>query len=319
MKPIKLLPVCKDYIWGGEKLATLFNKKSSSKTIAESWELSTHKDGLCLVKEGEFANILLLQYLQMLGSKAISSNVEDTNLPILIKLIDAKNDLSIQVHPDDAFALKNENDLGKTEMWYILDCEKDAAIYYGLNRDITIEALEQHISSNTITELLNKVPVSKGDVFFISPGTIHAIGAGILLAEVQQCSNVTYRVFDYNRLGADGKPRALHIEKTLQVASLTRQAVNSAPASPEKAVAGGSRTLLASCSYFSATSLNVDGNMTLNAPASSFNSLLCLEGSCILKANSFIMEIVKGDSVFVPANFGEYALEGKAKLLLSTL
>lgn len=319
MQPFKIRPVCKDYLWGGTRLATQYGKKSNTPIIAESWELSAHPDGMCTAADGPLAGQKLAQIIAEKGSGIISDKAGLEGLPVLIKLIDAAKDLSIQVHPDDAFALQNEKDFGKTEMWYILDAAPEATLYFGLKETVTKDRLAQHIADGTVTELLNRVPVKKGDVFFISPGTIHAIGAGILLAEVQQCSNVTYRVFDYNRLGPDGQPRALHIEKTLQVASLSAQPVSAAPAGQPENLPGGSATLLATCPYFTAILLDVQNILAQNASSQSFHSLLVLEGQCRFAGSSYTALLQKGESFFVPAGFGNYTLEGQAKVLLSTL
>ena len=207
-----LAPAFKDYIWGGERLKRDWGKQTDLSPLAESWELSCHEAGPSVVASGEWAGRTLAQVLaahpQFVGTKAEKAG----EFPLLIKLIDAAGPLSVQVHPDDDYAERVEHALGKTEMWYVLDAGEGAGIYYGFKRETTLKEMKAAIESNTLTELLNWVPVKKGECFFIPAGTVHAIGAGLLIAEVQQSSNLTYRVYDYGRLGADGKPRPLHID-----------------------------------------------------------------------------------------------------------
>ena len=214
LSPIKLTPAYKDYIWGGTKLKTMYNKHSALDIVAESWELSAHKDGESIVADGPYSGLTLTQYLNAIGNSALGTNAKNFDyFPILIKLIDARSALSVQVHPDDSYALEHEGEYGKTEMWYILDCEENASLYYGFKKDVTKEEYKNAIENNTLTDILNKIPVHKGDVFFIPAGTVHAIGAGILICEIQQNSNTTYRVYDYNRRDKKGNTRPLHVER----------------------------------------------------------------------------------------------------------
>ena len=218
MYPLLLKAPIKDYIWGGTRLKTEFGFETEKEIAAEGWMLSCHKDGTNTVLNGEFAGKILTEVLDIWGKEALGKNAERfTYFPLLIKLIDAKDKLSVQVHPDDSYALKNEGEYGKTEMWYVVDCDEGASLIYGFNKEISKEEFESRIKDNTLSEVCNYVPVKKGDVFFIGAGTLHAIGEGILIAEVQQNSNTTYRVSDYGRLGADGNPRPLHIEKAVDV------------------------------------------------------------------------------------------------------
>lgn len=197
---------------------TEFGKEYDGDKLAETWELSCHPDGPSYVANGEYAGETLSEYILMEGKKVTGTHSRHySQFPLLIKFIDAKDDLSIQVHPDDEYAMKNEGQYGKTEMWYIVDCEEGASLYYGFSREVSKEEFEERIKNKTLLEVLNKVEVHKGDVLFIEPGTIHAIGKGNLIAEIQENSNVTYRVYDYGRKDANGKERDLHIEKALQV------------------------------------------------------------------------------------------------------
>ena len=215
--PMLLDAPCKDYLWGGNRLREEYGKVSDKDKIAESWELSCHKDGESVIANGELAGKTLTQYIEEQGKAVLGKNCEKfENFPILIKLIDAKDNLSVQVHPNNEYAMRVEGEYGKTEMWYIVDCDPGAELIYGFKGEISRDEFKERIANNTLLEVTNNVPVHKGDVFFIEAGTLHAIGKGILIAEIQQNSNTTYRVYDYGRVGADGKPRQLHVEKAVE-------------------------------------------------------------------------------------------------------
>lgn len=314
-----LRPVFKDYIWGGDNLKRFYGKKSSLARLAESWELSTHKDGLCIVEDGGYNEQTLLEYIRKNGKKVLGERCQtEDELPILIKLIDAWENLSVQVHPDDTYARIYENDFGKAEMWYVLDAKDDAKIIYGFKKDITKEMLKEHINNDTLTDVLNYIPVKKGDVFFIEPGTIHAIGKGIIMAEIQQSSNITYRVFDYNRVDQYGNKRELHIEKALQVTSC-KKAYQAQIKYQVKEYDGFSKATLAKCSYFTAKLLDVMDKVTLKADSLSFHSLLLVEGEFLISNEHHSKKALKGDCFFIPACFGEYTLRGKGKFILTTV
>lgn len=321
MKAIKLNPAFKDYLWGGTKLRDEYGKKCDLDKVAESWELSCHKDGCSVVADGEYAGLTLPQYIEKAGKAVLGTDCEKFEyFPILIKLIDAKQNLSVQVHPDNDYAMRVEGEYGKTEMWYVVDCEPGAGLLYGFKHEISKEEFRRRIEDNTLLEVTNRVEVHPGDVFFIEAGTLHAIGEGILIAEIQQNSNTTYRVYDYGRVGADGKPRQLHIEKAIDV---TRLAPATRPcgrpqAKPE-AFDGGSVLPLASCDYFTVKEMEVTSHAALMADEKSFHSLLLLDGSLTLSMGGEKLEMKKGASVFVPAGSGEYTLTGKGRLILTTV
>ncbi|MBE7021996.1 MAG: class I mannose-6-phosphate isomerase [Ruminococcaceae bacterium] len=307
--PVKLTSCVKGYLWGGRRLITDFNKKTDLEKAAESWELSTHKDGESVVASGEFAGHALTAYIaknggnECIGSKASTFDF----FPILIKLIDAKDNLSIQVHPDDEYALRVEGEYGKTEMWYIVDCEEDSFLYYGVNRDITKEEFERRILDNTLLEVLNKVPVKRGDVFFIPAGTIHAICSGILICEIQQNSNTTYRIYDYDRRDKDGNPRELHVEKAQAVSKLTP--------SPEQKKYDGN--VLADCKYFTVEKVDCNGEEKVTLTDESFRSLVILSGNGEIQLGKEKMAFTKGDSIFIPAQNNEMKLCGNFEAVLS--
>ncbi len=314
-----LQPVFKDYIWGGDNLKKLYGKRSPLERLAESWELSTHKDGLCTIEDGHYKEQTLLDYIRRNGKKVLGERCEtEDELPILIKLIDAKDNLSVQVHPDDTYAQLNENDLGKTEMWYVLDTKEDAKLIFGFKKDITKELFEDYIKNNKLTDVLNYVPVKRGDVFFIEPGTIHAIGEGIVLAEIQQSSNITYRIFDYDRVDQYGNKRELHLDKAMQVTRFNR--INQDKIKYKMQDEDGfSQATLVKCNYFNVQLLEVTQKIILDADGQSFHSLLCLEGTFTLFNEHYSKEVVKGDSFFIPAHFGRYTVQGKGKFILTTI
>ena len=306
METIKLTPACKDYLWGGEKLRQDYGIQSQLHPLAEAWVLSCHPDGPSVVATGPLAGKTLPEYIQEKGPGCLGAGCEKfTDFPILAKFIDAKGDLSIQVHPSNEYALAHEHQFGKTEMWYVLDCEPGATLYYGFQHQISREEFQQRIQEGTVTQVLDQVEVHPGDVFFIQAGTIHAIGAGILICEIQQNSNVTYRIYDYGRVGADGKPRQLHIQQALEVTQRT-------PPQPDPDFHGH----LAQCPYFTVDVM--EGRFTLDCGPESFVSVLVLEGTGALWEGDESMSLRKGESLFIPAGAGQCRLEGDGLKCLVT-
>ena len=299
---IKLQPVLKDYLWGGMKLGPLFGRENGGKKMSESWEVSVHPDGESLCEGGTFADYL--------RAHPTAVDKEGSDFPVLIKYIDAAQNLSVQVHPDDAFARREENDNGKTEMWYIVQADAGAGIYCGFRRDTGREEFLRRVADGTVEELLNFIPVKAGDCYLIKAGTVHAIGAGCVICEVQQSSNVTYRVYDYNRLGADGKPRQLHVEKAVRVINFAKFKDETGSGAPEQ-VAGGTLRRLTACSYFSCRELALDGTYT-ECNDRSFTAVNVLSGEGRADGTPFRA----GDSFFVPC--GEaFSLEGNARIILT--
>lgn len=317
MYPIKLKPAFKDYLWGGTRLRDDFGKDCDFDKIAESWELSCHKDGNSVVADGEFAGLTLAQYIEKEGKSVLGTNCEKfENFPILIKLIDAKDNLSVQVHPNNEYAQRVEGEYGKTEMWYVVDCDEGASLLYGFKHNITKEEFRERIENNTLLEVTNSVPVKKGDVFFIEAGTLHAIGKDILIAEIQQNSNTTYRIYDYGRVGADGKPRQLHIDKAVDVTNLCP--AKPYPQSEPVDMGGWTKKRLAKCEYFTVDVINVDTSAALEADKSSFVNILVLDGGCVLSSEgNDAVELKKGDSVFIPAGLGKFELTGKCSAVMT--
>ena len=312
MSVFKLRPSCKDYLWGGHRLVEEYGKEYEGEILAETWELSCHPDGPSTIVNGAYAGKTLEEYIEEAGKEVLGKNCRRfRDFPILIKFIDAKQNLSIQVHPDNRYALKNEGQYGKTEMWYVMDAGKDAFLYYGFKKEISKEEFAGRIQEDTLLEVLNAVPVQKGDVLFIESGTIHAIGEDILIAEIQQNSNVTYRVYDYGRVGKDGKKRDLHIEKALAV-------TNRVPLIKSKS----SYPHVADCDYFTVDKLNLDGQMMRRMEGyvseESFVSILILDGEGTVSCGDEVT-YKKGDSLFLPAGSGTYVIEGNCDALITTI
>lgn len=311
MEPLKLKAVYKDYIWGGEKLRTKYGKNTDITPLAESWELSCHKDGLSTIDGGVYDGKTLEAYIKE-NPGCLGTLCEGNELPILIKLIDAADNLSVQVHPDNEQALEWENQNGKTEMWYVAWADKGAKMTCGVKMDITKTELENAIVENRVEELLNTVPSKKGDVFFVEAGTIHAIGKGNVIAEIQQNSNVTYRLYDYDRRDKNGNPRELHIEKGVKASNCKRTEARKIPTCSD-----GAR-LLGSCEYFAVNEIKLSGNKTLFADEKSYHALITVDGEAVIETNGYSEKIKAGETVFVPAGLGEYTLSGKATILLTT-
>jgi len=321
--PVKLIPAYKDYLWGGTKLADRYGKQSSTADIlAESWELSTHKDGQSVIADGPFAGYTLRDYLSELGSNVLGHKAEaqDGELPILVKFMDARESLSIQVHPDNAYAQEHEGDSGKTEMWLILESEPGAFLYFGVKQAVTREALEQMIQRGDIDSALQRVPAKKGDIFFIPAGTIHAIGAGLVICEIQQSSNATYRLYDFDRVDSSGAKRELHLKRALDVAILIPQAINTAPELILCDSAQMHISLLRSCQYFSTYRYQLsDTSVTIHGSEESFLALVCLHGTAELYSDAGALDVSCGDSIFIPAQNAAYTLRGSCEFLIITL
>lgn len=318
-EPFLLRPAGKDYLWGGRRLKDDFSKDIDLSPLAETWECSVHPDGPSMVASGTFAGQTLDRVLQehpeLMGSRYIGEE-----FPILIKFIDAKQDLSVQVHPDDAYAKTREHgQKGKTEMWYVLDASKDAKLVYGLKQDSNEAEMRMAIEEGTLMKMLQQVPVRKDDLFFIEAGTIHAIGAGALVAEIQENSNLTYRLYDYDRVGKDGRKRELHVDKALQVANLKSSAEPRQPLRVLKYQPGAASELLCRCRYFEVYRmlLNTERKQQVRyrADALSFRVLLCVSGCGMLSFHETELRFYKGDCIFVPADSAVLTLHGQAQFL----
>ena len=321
-KPFLLTPAGKDYLWGGNRLKTEFNKEIDLVPLAETWECSTHPDGPSVIVTGRHAGKTLAELLKEHPEYLGKHPGTEGELPVLIKFIDAKKNLSVQVHPDDDYARKYENgQLGKTEMWYVMDAAPDAQLVYGFNHDITKEQLRQSLKDGTVEKYLQKVKIQKDDVFFIEAGTVHAIGAGALIAEIQESSNLTYRLYDYNRVGKDGKLRELHIDKALAVTNLKSSSEPRQPLRLLKYKKGSATELLCRCKYFQVERylLNTESSRKLvefQTAGDTFEVFLCLDGcGVVFMEDGDSMNFFKGDCIFVPANSLSMKFHGKAQFL----
>lgn len=319
-KPLMLRPSAKQYLWGGHRINDEFEKHIDMSVVAETWECSTHPAGPSYVVGGDFDGLSLAEVIRD-NPGFIGSKHKDLNeLPILIKFIDADKDLSVQVHPDDKYANEYENgQLGKTEMWYVLDAKKNAKLVYGFNRDYTEEKIRDSLENGTIMKRLQTVPVQKDDLFFIEAGTVHAIGAGILVAEIQENSNLTYRLYDYDRIDKNGKKRQLHVDKAMAVANFKSSAEPRQPIRVLKYDQGVARELLCRCRYFEVYRMLINTErrqiVYYRADELSFRVLLCINGCGTLSYEDESLNFYKGDCIFVPADSVKIHIHGEAQFL----
>lgn len=311
---VKLSPAYKDYLWGGTKLRDVYNKQCDYETIAESWELSAHPAGTSIIASGRHKGLPFNRYLEVIGKEVLGWKCAHfQTFPILIKFIDAKQNLSVQVHPDDDYAMIHENEYGKNEMWYVIDSEPDAGLYVGFNREVTREEVSKRIEENTIMDVLNFYPTNPGDVFFIPAGTVHAIGKGNLICEIQQSSNCTYRLYDYDRRDKFGNPRELHLEKALEVLDYGKYQpvkVGRMGTAEEKKVR---------CKYFETSIQDIVGTKQIIIEEDSFHSIVCLQGSGLVKLKDETVSIMAGESLFIPAINDTLVIEGKLLLVITKI
>ena len=313
---VKLSPSYKDYLWGGNHLIQSYGKNTNKSILAESWEVSCHKDGPSYIASGDYKGKSLPEYIAIRGKDVLGVKAQSySDFPLLVKLIDAKQDLSIQVHPDNTYALEHENQYGKTEMWYVLEAEEGAAIYYGTKDSITAEEFKEALVSDKILEVLNKVPVRAGDAILVEAGTIHAIGAGVMICEVQQNSNVTYRVYDFNRVGLDGKKRELHIDKALDVSNLKPLEDNFSDHTLIIENRETSYDQLIKHNMFDVKRLSVDGRVEIGVDSSSFKAFVCVEGFAEFENRETQLKLKKGESLFVEAGKDILSIDGSATLI----
>ncbi len=323
-KPMLLSPAGKDYLWGGRRLVEEFGKSWGDGPLAESWECSVHADGPSLIASGPWKGKALAElitvYPELLGrhgaesadcdsKEALSASV--SKFPVLVKLIDAAGDLSIQVHPDDAYAWEKEGQQGKIELWYVMDAAPDAELIYGFVREVTQEQVRRAAENGTIVDYVQRIPVKKDDVFLVRPGTVHAIGKGVLLAEIQENSNLTYRLYDYDRVDKDGQKRMLHLDKALQVLDYKASPPVRQQMRLLKYTPGAAQESLCQCPYFQVDRLLLSESLNWQIGASGFQILLVLEGTLRLGE----LTVTKGNCIFLPADMGEVFLQGHGQLL----
>ncbi len=311
--PMRLIPYVSETIWGGKKLIEEYGVKTDKENAAEGWMLSCHDAGTSTVANGELAGASLAEAVKSNPELCGENAKKFEDFPILIKFIDAMDNLSVQVHPTKEYCEKTGRGQSKTECWYIIDCDEDAYLILGFKDKITPEEFKASIENGTLTDYVAKVPVKKGDFFFIESGTLHAICKGILLAEVQESSNTTYRIFDYNRVGNDGKPRELHVADGVAVTTLEKY--SQPDFGKVLSLDTDERTLLADCPLFKVWKLDITTEFIADADEKSFVSLLIMAGEGALECCGETLALRKGDSIFVPANAGEYKLSGKMEII----
>lgn len=309
--PIICYPILKERIWGGSKLKSI-GKNIPTETIGESWEISMIGDDVSLVKNGAYQytsiDVLIQNFPdEILGEEIVSKY--GVQFPLLFKFLDAKTDLSIQLHPNDALARKRHNSFGKTEMWYIMEAEEDARIILGFNQDCSAEEYIQHLENKTLPRILKEYRVKTGDVFFIQTGTVHAIGGGVLLAEIQQTSDITYRIYDWDRVDADGNPRELHVDLALEAidykAKETQILYEQTP---------NASNPLVHCPFFRTNFIPLSGQVSKTKNAR-FYVYICTEGTFEIEYENNSYHFQAGDTVLIPAIMKEFELKGNAKLL----
>ena len=285
---VRMEPAFKDNLWGGTRLRDVYGKKCDYDIVAESWELSTHKAGQSIVATGKNKGLMLGEYINRFGRGILGWKCDPyERFPLLIKFIDSRESLSIQVHPGDDYALQKEDEYGKNELWYVVDCEPESYLYCGFSRDTDEAEVRRRIEDGTLTEILNKIPVKKGDSYFIENGTVHAIGPGVLICEIQQSSNVTYRLYDYQRRDKYGELRELHIDKAMEVTNFHEKDMEAA------------KTM--ECKYFSIEKSVFDGEVSFNLDDSSFRAFVVLEGSGQVSCGEESLAYRPADCFFVPA------------------
>lgn len=304
----RLKPVGKDYLWGGEKLKTVYGKDCPQTPLAETWEFAAHPDGCSVIINGAYQGWSLQELFQKHPEFFGLQYVTADSLPILIKLIDAQKPLSVQVHPDDKYAELHEHQRGKTEMWYILDAEPGAVIAYGFKQNMNCELLKAAATNGTLEQYLHFVPAHAGDVFYLPAGTVHGLGAGLTVLEVQENSNVTYRLYDYNRIDRNGQSRPLHIEQALAVAKLTPEP---APRPAGQATNGS----LCMCPYFNVNRHALTQNYQLKLTAANFTVLVCVAGKGEITDGSMTVAYRRGDTLLLPYGTASCQLTGEGVMI----
>lgn len=311
--PLQFEPILKERIWGGTKLKTYLNKPITSDITGESWEISTVEGDVSVIANGSFKgkslNDLINEFPEAVLGDAVYARF-GKQFPLLFKYLDAREDLSIQLHPNDELAKKRHNSFGKTEMWYVMQAEDNARLIVGFKQKSSPEEYKQHIEDKTIIDILDAKTVKTGDVFFLETGTIHAIGAGIVIAEIQQTSDITYRIYDFDRVDANGNKRELHIDLSLE-------AINYETVDAEKRYSKTENVSnpVVDCQYFTTNFIPLDGNATIYKHGESFTVYMCVAGGFQIIIDSQTYNYQKGDTVLLPASLTDFQLSGKANIL----
>ena len=316
MYPLKFRPILKERLWGGTKLRDVLNKDIPNEITGESWEISTVPGDVSIVANGSFAERSLQDLIDDYPEELLGKSVFErfgNEFPILIKFIDAQLDLSIQLHPNDELAKRRHNSFGKTEMWYIMDADQDANLIVGFNKNVTKEEYLESLKSDGLLNILNYEQVKEGDTFFINTGKIHAIGAGVLLAEIQQTSDVTYRIFDFNRRDKNGNLRELHTEQALDAIDYIRKDDFKVKYSSEK----NQINHVVECPYFKTNYLDLSDNLELDiAKRDSFTIFMCVDGQALIANNEGMEAIEKGETLLVSADTSKLNIQTLGTKLL---
>jgi mannose-6-phosphate isomerase len=311
--PLQFEPILKERIWGGEKLKTLLNKPITSAITGESWELSTVEGDVSVVANGEWKGKLLTEIINDSPDEILGTAVHarfGKQFPLLFKYLDAREDLSIQVHPNDELAKKRHNSFGKTEMWYIMQADDDARIIVGFKEKSNASDYLENLENKTLLSILDDVKVKSGDVFFLETGTVHAIGAGLVVAEIQQTSDITYRLYDFDRVDANGNTRELHVDLALDAINY-----NKVETKKEYTKNINDSNEIVDCPYFTTNFIPLDGEISVSKSGKTFTVYMCTEGTFELEYNNSKLQYKKGDTVLIPAALNAFILNGKASIL----
>ncbi|MDR7208917.1 type I phosphomannose isomerase catalytic subunit [Flavobacterium piscis] len=311
--PLQFEPILKERIWGGEKLKALLNKPITSKITGESWELSTVNGDVSVVANGSLKGKSLVQLIEEMPNEILGTEVYKRfgkQFPLLFKYLDAREDLSIQVHPNDKLAKERHNSFGKTEMWYVMQADPDSRIIVGFKENSSKEEYLDHLNNKTLVSILDDVKAKSGDVFFLETGTVHAIGAGLVVAEIQQTSDITYRLYDFDRKDAEGNTRELHVDLALD-------AINYKKVDTQKKYESkiNISNEVVDCSYFTTNFIPLEDKVEVSKSGTSFTVYMCIEGSFEIESDDFKQSYSKGDTVLVPAEINAFILSGKASIL----
>jgi len=311
--PLQFEPILKDRIWGGEKLKTILNKPITSKITGESWELSTVEGDVSVVSNGVLKGKSLMQLIDEMPNEILGTKVYNQfgkQFPLLFKYLDAREDLSIQVHPNDALAKERHNSFGKTEMWYVTQADADARIIVGFKENSSKEEYLKHLEDKTLVSILDTVKAKAGDVFFLETGTVHAIGAGLVVAEIQQTSDITYRLYDFDRKDAQGNTRELHVDLALDAINY-----NKVETQKKYETKVNTSNTVVDCPYFTTNFIPLENKVEVAKSGETFTVYMCIEGSFEIEYEGFKQSYIKGDTILVPAEINAFILNGKASIL----
>ena len=311
--PLQFDPILKERIWGGEKLKTVLNKPITSKITGESWELSTVEGDVSVIANGDLKGKLLTEVIDEAPNEILGTEVHERfgkQFPLLFKYLDAREDLSIQVHPNDALAKKRHYSFGKTEMWYIMQADPEARIIVGFKEDSNANEYVEKLKSNDLLSILDSVNVKEGDVFFLETGTVHAIGAGLVVAEIQQTSDITYRIYDFDRVDAQGNTRELHVDLALEAINYEKVETHKEYLEEEN-----QSNSIVNCPYFTTNFIPLTDTINISKTGNSFTVYMCIDGAFEIEYDMNMYQYQKGDTVLIPAAMDYYVMSGKASIL----